>query len=557
MADGSMVGAMRRLLNWAIAVACAALWTAATPVGQTRSGLLQVTATGTDEVRAWDTRIDAMLRAGDLELTRERPDDELPGRTHQRLQQVHRGVKVFGAEVTRQLDRGATVSSLGTLYTDIDIATVPTLSVDDAARRIERLAGVALTARELPELTILPRAEGGYRLTYRARVVALPHVTVYFIDAHSGAVVLEYSDLKSQSAVGVSRGILNDVKKISVESRAGRFLAIDRLRPTGRPANTVFNGITTFDMGGDPTAIALIIRGLISGESRIASDSDNEWTDPAVADAHPYSGWVTDYLFKRFGRRGLDDDFIELWNFVNPVRLEDFRLDLPSALFVYYCNASYVGFGNMIYGVGLPDPFRLVGGRRCISLAGALDVVAHELAHGITEFTSDLIYMNEPGALNEAFSDIIGASVERFFHPAGDGLHRADWLLGEDVITGGLRSMANPMLFGDPDHYSIRFTGTADNGGVHINSGIPNHAFYLAVVGGRHRLSGLDVQGVGLANHEQMERVFWRAFTQLMPANSTFFIARLATIVAARDLYGVNSAAERAVTQAWTAVGVQ
>src|SRR6185436_8792057 len=134
---------------------------------------------------------------------------------------------------------------------------------------------------------------------------------------------------------------------------------------------------------------------------------------------------------------------------------------------------------------------------------------------------------------------------------------RADYLLGEDVVTpGGIRSMENPNVFGDPDHYSRRFLGTADNGGVHINSGIANQAFYLAIEGGTNRTSGLAVQGVGGANREQMEKVFYRAFTQILPSNATFSMARAATIQASRDLFGANSNAERAVTQAWTAVGV-
>jgi len=124
------------------------------------------------------------------------------------------------------------------------------------------------------------------------------------------------------------------------------------------------------------------------------------------------------------------------------------------------------------------------------------------------------------------------------------------------VTPGGIRSMENPSVFGDPDHYSRRFLGTADNGGVHINSGIANQAFYLAIEGGTNRTSGLAVQGVGAGNRDQIEKVFYRAFTQLMPANSTFAVARAATIQAARDLYGAGSNPERAVTAAWTAVGV-
>jgi thermolysin len=146
---------------------------------------------------------------------------------------------------------------------------------------------------------------------------------------------------------------------------------------------------------------------------------------------------------------------------------------------------------------------------------------------------------------------MMATGVEFYFQP-----DRADYLAGEDVFTpGGIRSLQNPMAFGDPDHYSIRYTGQADNGGVHINSGIANHAFYLAIEGGRHRL-GATVQGVGGANREQIERVFFRAFTVFLTPSANFSQARAATLQAARELYGSGSPAETAVTQAWNAVGV-
>jgi len=201
------------------------------------------------------------------------------------------------------------------------------------------------------------------------------------------------------------------------------------------------------------------------------------------------------------------------------------------------------------------------GGQHWDYLAGAIDVVAHELTHGITDYTSDLIYENESGALNESFSDMMGTAVEFFYQQPGAGPMQADYLLGEDVITpGGIRSMANPGAFGDPDHYSKRLVtpndSAHDNGGVHTNSGIPNHVYYLAIEGGTNRTSGLSVEGVGQANREQIEKVMYRAFTQMMPSNATFSVARAVTIQAAVDLYGASSAAARAITQAWTAVGV-
>ncbi len=178
-----------------------------------------------------------------------------------------------------------------------------------------------------------------------------------------------------------------------------------------------------------------------------------------------------------------------------------------------------------------------------IDSSGALDIVAHELTHGVTRFTSNLEYLNESGALNEAFSDMMGASVEFFFQPAGSGRLQADYLVGEDVVTAavggardGFRSMENPALFGDPDHYSKRviLPPEADNGGVHTNSGIPNQAFYLAIEGGTNRTSGIQVQGVGGSNREQIEKVFYRAFAQLMPSFANFALARVITLQAPR-----------------------
>jgi thermolysin len=155
---------------------------------------------------------------------------------------------------------------------------------------------------------------------------------------------------------------------------------------------------------------------------------------------------------------------------------------------------------------------------------------------------------------------MMGTSAEFFYRSAGTGTLVADYLIGADVIRGpslnGIRSMANPSLFGDPDHYSRRFLGASDAGGVHTNAGISNNAFYLAIEGGTNRTSGLSVQGVGGENREQIERVFYRAFAFLLPSGATFSLARATTIQAARDLYGIGSGAERAVTQAWTAVGV-
>jgi thermolysin len=120
--------------------------------------------------------------------------------------------------------------------------------------------------------------------------------------------------------------------------------------------------------------------------------------------------------------------------------------------------------------------------------------------------------------------------------------------------------MADPARDGQPDHYSklvvLPPDDEHDNGGVHINSGIPNHAFYLAIEGGTNRSSGISVKGVGASNREQVEKVFYRAFAQLMTSNANFSMARAMTLQAAQDLYGAGSPPYIAIRDAWTAVGV-
>ena len=541
---------VRRLARPALiilAALSAAILFPAHPSAQAGSNRRAVAASDARDVRAWDAQITRMLRDGQLRSRGEEADLQLEGRSHERLDQYHHGVKVFGGELVRQADGGQAVSVFGLLYTGIGVDVEPALSPRDAAAIVAEMTGATIGPELAPELVVLPTDAGGYVLAYRLRVLTADDLAVFFIDAATGDVALRYSDL--QTTIGTGQGVHNDTKKISTTVRNGTYLAIDPMRP---PA------IYTYDLKGNLARTQLYLNGLVTlNDSDVAADADNQWTDTAAVDAHAYAGWTYDYLYKRFNRQGLDNRNLTMTSIVHPVKREDWASVPSSVLNLYYLNAFYAGRGIMVYGEGLP-PGVTMGGRQWNYFSGALDVVAHELAHGVTDYTSDLIYRNESGALNEAFSDIIGTSVEYFYQQAGSGYLKADYLLGEDLSapSGAFRSMANPQAYDDPDHYSKRYTGTADNGGVHSNSGIANHAFYLAIEGGANRTSGLSVQGVGAANREKIEKVFYRGFTQFLPANATFSMARAATLQAARDLYGAGSDVERAIEQAWTAVGV-
>jgi Zn-dependent metalloprotease len=531
------------------------------PVGQSRSLIIAATAADLKSLRDADRRVEQMTRTGELRLRDAREDLLLPGRTHERYDQFFGGVRVWGGDITRQTDHGLAVSLFGEIYDGFALAVEPKLSPEDARAIVSDLAGGVALGNRLPDLVILPLESGGYALTYRYQAVTAADASVYFIDAGSGDVRLKHSLLQSQSAVVTGTGVLRDTKKVSVRAQAGTYVADDQLRPPS---------LRTFDLRGNFNAALDALNGVTAlGTANLATDASTAWSDGPNVDAHAYEGYTYDFFFKRFGRHGLDNQDTRIVGLTHTVRLQDVLTAPGNILGTFYLNAFYCpqcgadGKGMMVYGEGLPDNLRIQIGSTFVGIknfAAALDIVAHELTHGVTAFTSRLSGGNEPGALNEAFSDMMGCSVEFFIQPAGNGPQRADYTMGEDIVTslvpGLVRSLQDPAAFGNPDHYSKRLLDANDNGEVHANSTIPSHAFYLAIEGGTNRTSGLAVQGVGAANREQIEKVFYRGFTSLLPSNATFAVARAATIQSARDLYGAGGAVERAVTQAWTAVGV-
>lgn len=552
--------------RWTTLLAClAGALAVAAPRAQTVGGrALTIAPDSAIATRDWGIVVDRMVRGDELRVRLERADTLVAGRSVEQLTQYYHGLRVWGGGVARQLDGGSLVSVFGTVYQNLDLDVAPALSRDAARAAIEALGGKLLQPDTEPELVVLP-ADAGPRLAWTAALGLRRDFIRAFVDADSGRVLRRYSVMQRQAAnaaIGHGTGVLGDDKKMSATAASGTFLASDPLRP---PV------IITYDMKGDLNrTLNVLFNRIPLVTADVASNTANTWTDGAVVDAHAYAAFTYDYYFKRFGRRGLDNANHRVLNIVHPVKRSDMFTAADDVIGEFYLNAFYCGDcagGIMVYGEGMPGGLRLSNGQRWDYVAGGLDVVAHELTHGVTDFSSRLEYVNESGALNEAFSDMMGTSVEFFVQPAGTGPMQADYVMGEDVVVGvlagvpnGIRSLANPGLFGDPDHYSKRAIlppdDAHDNGGVHVNSTIPSHAFYLAIEGGSNRTSGLRVTGVGAANREQIEKIFYRAFTQLMPSSANFSMARAITLRAAQDLYGLNTAPYNAVRDAWTAVGV-
>jgi Zn-dependent metalloprotease len=216
---------------------------------------------------------------------------------------------------------------------------------------------------------------------------------------------------------------------------------------------------------------------------------------------------------------------------------------------VDFDNAFWDG-QEMVYGDGSGQIF-LVG-----SLTKAIDVIGHELTHGVTQCTAGLEYHAQSGALNESFSDVFGSLIKQ--HSLGQTADDADWLIGEGILVpelgNALRSMKEPgtAFEGDtqpghmddyqdlPDDNDPR----NDNGGVHINSGIPNKAFYLVAT------------AIGGNAWEAPGQIWYQTLTQRLQPTSDFEEAANATVEAAGDLFGSGGSEEQAVQKAWEEVGV-
>ncbi len=531
------------------------------PRGQTIDPAL-VIAVADDAARGWGRAIEEHREAGTLRLSASTLDTMIDGRAHDRFDQYVGDARVFGAQLVRQRSAEGVVTVFGRLHPGLRLETEPRIGPAAAVARAAALTGRQPLQGRRPELVVLPLDDGSYRLAWYVRVLTGGDLVALFLDAASGDEVFRYSDLQTQAAVGAGTGVLGDRKKISARLVGGFYLADDALRPPS---------LVTYDLKGSPDRTFAILDGAISpAQSDIASDTDNDWADGPNVDTHAYVGFTYDYLFKRFQRRGLDGNDRPIRSIVHPANRDDLVNYPDEVLDLFILNAFWCGAcgsngtGFMVFGEGLPGRFFLTAtGQNVTYFSAGFDVVAHELTHAVTEFSSGLVYRNESGALNEAFSDIVAVGADFFSSATGALPRTSNYVLGEEVFTplrpgsrAGIRSLSDPAAFNNPDHYSRRFRGSEDNGGVHINSGIPAHAFYLAIEGGTNRTSGLAVQGVGGANREQVERVFFRAFTQFLPPTATFAMARQATERAAAELYGGSSAAFRAVSQAWTAVGV-
>ena len=466
--------------------------------------------------------------------------DEL-GFTHYRYQQYHNNTPIEFTMWIVHSKNGKIVSQNGFIHKSIQVSKVPGISIqtsitkaiqfvnaksyrwenaqEEAYIKVEQNNDKA-TFKPTPSLTLLPKgtdySSDNYLLAYKMNIYAsepLSLQTIY-VDANSGEIINSIEKIHHADANGTAHTGYSGIRNLTTDSVSANLF---RLRESGRGL-----GIETFDMK----------KGTDYNNAVDFTDTDNTWNnansqfDEYATDAHWGAEMTYDYFFSQHNRNSIDDQGFKLISYVH----------FDNA----YNNAFWDG-SRMTYGDGNGNPLT------------SLDIAGHEISHGLTEFSANLIYQAESGALNESFSDIFGTAIEKFSRPTN-----WNWELGEDLGTA-FRSLSNPKSKGDPDTYFgtnwASLTG-ADQGGVHTNSSVQNYWFYLLSQGGTGTNDNGDSYNVNGIGVEDAAKVAYRNLTVYLTRTSKFADARFYAIVSAADLFGDCTSKVGSVTDAWYAVGV-
>lgn len=469
-------------------------------------------------------------------------NDEL-GYTHTRYQQYVNGYPVEGTQVIAHALGGKVTMVNGDYFQQFSAAGASLTekqALDAALKKVhaekymwedKQMEMHERAVNNDPDFTFYPKGELVYvhkkgsdysapnmRLAYKFDIYAeVPLYRAYvYVDAATGEILEEQSRICTFDVVGTAATLYSGTKTMTSDNNGGTY----RLRETGRG-----NGIQTYNLQN----------GTSYGGAVDFTNGSANWTttgfDQAATDAHWGAEMTYDYYMNNHGRNSIDGNGYMLRSYVH--------------YSTNYVNAFWNG-QVMTYGDGNGGSYDFMT---------ALDVCGHEITHGLISATANLAYQNESGALNESFADIMGNSIENFARPT-----QYSWRIGEDLTSSGsgLRSMSNPGLFGDPDTYMAGsyYTGTADNGGVHTNSGVSNYWYYLLTIGGSGTNdlgNSFSVTGQGWT---KSSKIAFRGLTVYFTSSTNFANARSLTEQAAVDLYGNCSPELTATSNAWYAVGV-
>ena len=449
------------------------------------------------------------------------------GFTHIKTSQIHRGIEIYGTESSFHFNDRKEIFTGRLSKVDPALRLDPDISSD----KIIQIAIEYLKAegkwREIPprarqffdniepsgKLSIITSEHNNSQLVYEVIVQAnIIEKWKLLIDAQEGRILKAFNTSPSDGPTTATATDLNGVSRtINTYQEGTGYLLVNTSEPMFNAA-TNEGVIMTYDFNNTFDDFSL------------GSSADNTWANQAAVSAHYFSKLAYKYHYETFGRNSINNNGGNIISFVNQSSEDGIGQDNA------YWSGQYLFFGN--------------GGEQLKNLAGGLDVVAHEMGHGVVSNTANLEYYGQSGAINETYADIFGAMVDR-----------DDWLVGEDVVktnyfpSGAMRDMSDPHNGGQtndyavwqPMHVSEMYIGEADNGGVHINSGIGNFAYYLFATA---------------VTKEKAEQVFYRALVYYLTKNSKFIDLRMAVVQAAKDIYGDTSQEVTDAINAFDQVGI-
>lgn len=478
-------------------------------------------------------------------------EDEL-GMKHIRMQQMHENVPVYGAEIILHGTRDNINFLNGTYFPTFELDNVtPSITVDKCESIIyENMGSQVKYQIDLDQFGDMEPKSELVVYSYKDKFSLAYHFTVYknlierweyFVDAHTGEIINKYESIckfhnhkhiAGESCTETTEGTPENV----LLDGSASTNALD-LYNISRPINTYQVGSKYYLMDGardifsstpsqmpnNPSGVIWTINAFNTSPSKDnfnydhITSTNNQWSDKTSISAHYNGGKAFEYFRNTYNRKSINGNGGNIISFIN---VSD---DDGSSMGNAFWNGQAIFYGNGDAAFG--------------ALAKGLDVAGHEMSHGVIQSTGNMEYQGESGALNESFADVFGAMIDR-----------GNWLIGEDIVkksafpSGALRDMSDPHNGArtndfnsgwQPRHYDERYKGTEDNGGVHINSGIPNYAFYKFAT------------SVG---KDKAEKVYYRALSNYLTKSSKFVDCRVAVVKAATDLYSKTEvdAAKRA-----------
>lgn len=454
---------------------------------------------------------------------------------HLRYSQKYNGLRVWPSELIVHLDAEGNVDMMDGVYTPTPRKMVVTPVVDSekaVALARQNVAGDNAVLIDSPELIVFSSDKRRSSLGWKMELASSPaYRWLVVVDAHNGKILMAYNQNPSQNQSGSGVDLFGITRNLNVWYEGGTFYMVDTSKSMFNSGasdppnpNRTVGGIIVLDARNQPPTSE--VDSIPQVSSVTSSSSMGNWLADAVSAAYSLSE-TYDYFRERHNRNSIDGNGGSITSVVR----------LGSG----FENAFWDSGGKRIY-FGDGDDF-----------AGALDVVAHELTHGVTSYEANLIYQNQPGALNEAFSDIFGEMVEAYSTGA------TDWIMGTNlsgqmrslkspsdfIVVSGLRYPSKMSEYLYPDNDYLDLFVDRDYGGVHINCTIIEHAFYLLAEG----LSG----AIG---NEDAAKIFYRALAYHLVMNSQFVDARLACIASAEELFGANSTQAKKTAEAFDAVEI-